>query len=148
MIASVEEKIRELKLRMIETMQSNMNAEVPSNIVNSLNDIIMEGTPPTIIEVIRQQVQELSQVVCTEQLATDYLRNVMTDLQERFNATLQPSGSSSLLLSCDPSLQTSDREMNEMRSSQRDVCSREQEIVRKGIERLEKQILQYINVYI
>ena len=148
MIASVEEKIRELKLRMIETMQSNMNAEVPSNIVNSLNDIIMEGTPPTIIEVIRQQVQELSQVVCTEQLATDYLRNVMTDLQERFNATLQPSGSSSLLLSCDPSLQTSDREMNEMRSSQRDVCSREQEIVRKGIERLEKQILLYINLYI
>ena len=66
MIASVEEKIRELKLRMIETMQSNMNAEVPSNIVNSLNDIIMEGTPPTIIEVIRQQVEELSQVICTK----------------------------------------------------------------------------------
>ena len=35
-----------------------------------------------------------------------------------------------------------------MRASQRDVHSREQEIVRKGIERLEKQILQYINVYV
>ena len=35
--------------------------------------------------------------------------------------------------------------MNEMKSSQRDVCSRDIEIVRKGIERLEKQIIQYIN---
>ena len=38
--------------------------------------------------------------------------------------------------------------MNEMRSSQRDVRSREQEIVRKEIERLEKHILQYIDLYI
>ena len=38
--------------------------------------------------------------------------------------------------------------MNEMRSSQRYTCSREQELVRKGIERLEKQLLQYIDVFI
>ena len=57
-----------------------MNPKVPSNVVNSLNDIIMEGAPSTIIEVIRQQVEELSQLVCTEQFATDNLRNVMTDL--------------------------------------------------------------------
>ena len=62
----------------------------------------------------------------------------MSNLQERFNATIQHSGASYLLPSSDPSLQTSDREMNEMRASQKDVCSREQDIVRKGIERLEK----------
>ena len=83
--------------------------------------------------------------MCTEQFATEDLRNVMTDLQERFNATSQRTGGSSLLPSSDPSLQTSDRQMNEIRSSQRNVYSREQEILRKGIE---KQILQYINVYL
>ena len=87
-------------------------------------------------------------MVCFERFATDDLRNVMTDLQETFNATLQCSGGSSLLSSSDSSPQTSDREINEMRPSQRDVRSREREIVRKEIERLEKQILQYINVYI
>ena len=133
---------------MNEIKQSNKNAEVPSNVVNSLNDIIMEGAPSTIIHVIRQQVEELSQVVSTKRFSADNLRNVMTDLQERFNATLQCTVGSSLLPSSDPSLQTSDRQMNEMRSSQKDVCSREQEIVRKGIERLEKQILLYINLYI
>ena len=38
--------------------------------------------------------------------------------------------------------------MNKMRSSQRYTYSKERELVRKGIERLEKQILQYIDVYI
>ena len=79
-VSLVEKKIRELEDRMNEIKQSNMNAEVHSNVVNSLNDIIMEGAPSTIIEVIRQQVEELSQLVCTEQFATDNLRNVMTDL--------------------------------------------------------------------
>ena len=118
-MSSMEEKMRELDDGMNEIKQSNMNAEIPSNLVNSLNDIIMEGAPSTIIHVIRQQVEELSQVVSTKRFSTDNLRNVMTDLQERFNATLQCTVGSSLLLSSDPSLQTSDRQMNEMRSSQK-----------------------------
>ena len=48
---------------MNEIKQSNMNAEIPSNVVDSLNDILMESAPSTILEVIRQQVEELSQVV-------------------------------------------------------------------------------------
>ena len=60
-----------------EIKQSNVNAEVPSDVVNSLNEIIMEGAPSTIIEVIRQEVEELSQVV-----RTDSLRNVVIDLHE------------------------------------------------------------------
>ena len=45
---------------MNEIKESNVNSEIPPNVVSSLNDIIMEGTPSTIIEVIRQQVEELS----------------------------------------------------------------------------------------
>ena len=121
----VEERMREFKARMNDFKQSNMNVEVPLNIVNSLNDIIMEGAPSTIIEVIRQKIEELSQVVRTDQFAIDGLRNVMIDLQGRFIATLQPTGGSSVLPSSDPSLPTSNRQMNEMRSSQRDTCSKE-----------------------
>ena len=54
MISSMEKKIGELEDRMNEIEQSNMNAEIPSNVVDLLNDIIMEGAPSTIIEVIRQ----------------------------------------------------------------------------------------------
>ena len=48
-ISSVEKKIKELEDEMNEIKQSNMNAEVPPNVVDSLNDIIMEGAPSTII---------------------------------------------------------------------------------------------------
>ena len=105
---------------MNEIKESNVNSEIPPNVVSSLNDIIMEGTPSTIIEVIRQQVEELSQVVCTEWFITDDLRNEISDLQERFNTTIQRSGTSSLITSRDPSRQTSDRVTNENRASQRD----------------------------
>ena len=124
-VSFVEERIREFEDRMKELRQSNVNTEVPSDIVNSLNDIIMEGAPSTIIEVIRQKIEELSQVVRTDQFAIDGLRNVMIDLQGRFIATLQPTGGTSVLPSSDPSLPTSNRQMNEMRSSQRDTCSKE-----------------------
>ena len=124
-----------------------MNIKVPVEIVNSLNDIIMEGAPSTIIEVIRQRVEELSQLVQTDRFATDSLRDVMIDLQEIFDTTLQHTVCSSIPASSDPSLKTSGRQKNEMRSSQRYTCSKEPEIVRKGIERLEKLILQYIDVY-
>ena len=52
--------MRELEDGMNEIKQSNMKAEILSNVENSLNYIIMEGTPSTIIKVISQQVEELS----------------------------------------------------------------------------------------
>ena len=91
--------------------------------------IIMEGAPSTIIEVIRQQVEELSQVVYTDRFAFDGWRDVMIDLHERFEATVQHTVGSSIPSYGDPSLQTSDRQLNEMRSSQRYTCSRDREIV-------------------
>ena len=108
----------------------------------------MEGAPSTIIEVIRQQVEELSQVVLTDWFAIDSLRNVVIDLQERFDTIVQHTVGSSIPPSSDLSLKISGRQMYEMRSSQGYTCSKEQEIVRNGIERLEKQVLQYIDIYI
>ena len=58
--------MKEFLDRINEIKQSNVNTEVPSDVVNSLNEIIMEGAPSTIIEVIRQEVEELSQVVRTD----------------------------------------------------------------------------------
>ena len=58
--------MREFEVRINEIKQFNMNEEVPLDVVNSLNDIIMDSAPSTIIEVIRQQVKELSQVVRTD----------------------------------------------------------------------------------
>ena len=63
--------MREFKVWIHEIKQSNMNREVPMEIVKLLNEIIMKGAPSTIVEVMRQQVRELSQVIQTDQFATD-----------------------------------------------------------------------------
>ena len=52
-MSSVEERMRDFEARLNEVKQSTMNTVVPLDIVNSLNDIIMEGAPSTSIEVIR-----------------------------------------------------------------------------------------------
>ena len=70
----------ELEDRMNEIKELNVNSEIPPNVVSSLNNIIMEGTPSTIIEVIRQQVEDVLQVVCTDRFITDDLRNEISEI--------------------------------------------------------------------
>ena len=69
----------------------------------------MEGAPSTIVEVMRHQVRELSHVIQTDWFATDSLRDMVIDLQERFESVSQHTVDSSISPSSDPSLQTSDR---------------------------------------
>ena len=79
-LSSVEERLRDFEVWVNEYKQSNTNTDVPMEIVNSLNDIIIEGAPSTIVEVIRPQVKKLSQVIVTDQFATDsliYKRDLM-----------------------------------------------------------------------
>ena len=60
-----------------------MNTEIPQEIVNSLNEIIQEGAPSAVVEVMRQQVRELSQVIQIDWHATNRLRGLVVDLQTR-----------------------------------------------------------------
>ena len=59
--------------------QSNMNTKVPMEIVNSFLEIIQEIAPSAVIEVMRQQVRELSQVFQNDRLVTDSLRGLVVD---------------------------------------------------------------------
>ena len=56
----------------------------------------MEGAPSTVMELLSQWVEELSQMICTERFANDDKRNNISDLQERFNSSILKYGTSSL----------------------------------------------------
>ena len=56
-LSSVEERMREFEVWINKVKQSNMNTEIPMEIVNSLNDIIQESASSAVIEVMRQQVR-------------------------------------------------------------------------------------------
>ena len=142
-LLSVEERMREFETWINEVRKSNINTEIPMEMVNSLNKIIQDSALSAVVKVMRQQVRELSQVIQNDQFVTDSLRGLVVDLQEKFNAAT-PQGVLTLTSSSgNLSPQTSG-----MRSSPDNQSSREREIVRKGIERLVKQIFQFINIFI
>ena len=60
MLSSVEERMKEFEIWINEVRQSNMDAEIPMEIVNSLNEIIQTSAPSVAVKIMRQQVEELS----------------------------------------------------------------------------------------
>ena len=85
MLSWVEERMREFKTRINEVKQSNMNTEIPLEIVNSLNAMIQKSAPSA-VEVMRQQVRELSQEIENDRFMTYSLRGLVVGLQEKFDA--------------------------------------------------------------
>ena len=68
------------------------------------------------------------------------------DLQEKFDAATSQGIIFSTLSSGDPSSQTSYRQISGLRPLRGNLSSQEREIAKKGIKRLEKQILQLVSV--
>ena len=104
-------------------------SEVPREIINSIQEIINDSAPGLVVESMREEIRELRQTVTSSKHATEGLRNIVVDLSEQV-------ASSSLSISPDfgiiPPRNNRVAENN----------SRECEIVKKGIERLEKQLRQ------
>ena len=90
-LSSVEERMKEFETWINTVRQSNMDTGTPMEIVNSLNEIIQEGAPSIAVEVMQQQVQELSREIQDDQQNTDDLRELLVYLQEKFNSA-SPQG--------------------------------------------------------
>ena len=140
--------MKEFEICINEDRQSNMDSENPMEIVNSLNEIIQESAPSVAVEIMRQQVEELSRGIQCDREASETLRGMAVDLQDKLDSA-SPQGTNFLNIDArDCSPQIVDGQSSGLRSPQGNPSSREREIVKKGIERLEKQILQLINVFI
>ena len=120
---------------------TDMTSEIPQKIVNTLNDIIMNRSPAASMEYVHELVEHLEGAIQADQETTEHVRSAMMELQDKianlFN-TLEVRDYSPL-----------DGVINSVQSSPKsNSTSRERDIVKKGIERLEKQILQLIGVLI
>ena len=94
--SSVQSKIGELEERIHEIRESYLNADVPPNVIHFLSDVIMEGALSTVMELLSQWVEELSQVICTGRFVNDEMRNNIPELQQRFSSSSLRFGTSSL----------------------------------------------------
>ena len=122
-----------------------MNEEIPEDIVSSLQEIIRDNSSASSVESIRVQVEEMSRDVIQDRNITSNLQTMVLDLQEKLDEAPRRNISSSPLGSKED-LMAQYQEYQDSCVPVLDSINQERDIVRKGIERMERQISQLIGV--
>ena len=118
-------------------METGLKSRVPPRMVNDVNSTIIQGAPSTVLECVSLEIEELSQARYTDRIITEDLRVEVLKIQDRINSSMIGSR-----------YDFSDNNNSKPKNLQAENRSRERDIVRKGIERLEKEISQYTQVQI
>ena len=123
--------------------ESNRNEEIPADIVNSLQELIQDTSAASSVEDMRLQVEEISQEVLDERSRTNLLRSMVLNLQDKLEELPRQTSASSLIGSRED-LSHQGGKVQGSSAIDSETINLERDIVRKGIERLEKQISQLI----
>lgn len=116
-----------------DDMRHQSDAPVPREIVNSIQEVINDSAPGLAVESMRGEVRQLRKTISADKHVTEGLRNLVVGLAEQVERSAVVS-----LSAPGPG--------SNLHSSSSEGVIREREIVRKGIERLEKQVNQLILV--
>ena len=134
-ISSLEDKVKE-NLETVNEWFADLVArlsqsKIPREIVNSLQEIINDSSPGVAVDRMRNEIRELRDSMATSRYATEGLRGLVVNLSDQVSNVppTQMIRDESLILREDINTESNRRE-----------C----EIVRKGIERTEKQLRQLI----
>ena len=134
-ISSLEDKVKE-NLETVNEWFADLVArlsqsKIPREIVNSLQEIINDSSPGVAVDRMRNEIRELRDSMATSRYATEGLRGLVVNLSDQVSNVppTQIIRDESLILREDLNAESNRRE-----------C----EIVRKGIERTEKQLRQLI----
>ena len=134
-IKRVESKTSEKFQNIQEWFEDIPIPEVPVEIISSLQEVINDSAPGIAVESIRGEMRELRRTIVSGQQMTEGLQNIVIDLSDQIRET-----SVLQTLPGDVSLSR----MIEKGETDARVC----EIMRKGIERLEKQLRQFTKIKI
>ena len=133
-ISTVERSVKE-NLETVSEWFADLTArsspEIPREIMNSIQEVINDSSPRVAVDRMRDEIRELRDSLATSRYATEGLRGLVVNLSDQVssNPPLQSPRDETLILRDEMYLETNKRE-----------C----EIVRKGIERTEKQLRQLI----
>ena len=125
------------RVNQVETWFNDIRAmnssDVPKEIVDSIQEVILDSAPGIAVETMRNEVRDIRKAALTDRFITEGLRDMVVTLKE------QVESQSNIVRA---------NLMNTNSSAVSEGTLREREIVKKGIERLEKQILQSIQIVI
>ena len=126
--SNTRERVQDIQ-EWFEDIRERSVPEVSSEIISTLQEVINDSAPGVAVESIRGEMRNMRQTMITAQQMTDGLHGLVLDLSDKIDETSvnrsQPGDASFSRL-----------------VEKTEIDSREHEIVRKGIERLEKQLVQ------
>ena len=108
---------------------SDSNMEIPQVIAESIQEIITNSAPGLAVSEIREEVEVLKREIESGRGVTEMLRDLVVNLKSQLDSNIS--------LSSDQSINP-ERTGNDNSNQESSKSSREREIVRKGIERLER----------
>ena len=82
-LAEVDRKMEEFKSWVSYVKPSDITAENPMEIVNSLNKIILDKSPSILIDSVCHRVEQLEGEIRVKGITTDSVRSAMIQLQEK-----------------------------------------------------------------
>ena len=126
---TVEQNMLRVQDWFVEISTKTPSSEVPEELINTLREVINNSSPGIVVEGMRTEIEEIRDSLDQNRYTTEGLRTVMADLSDQVvNASMNAAEPNPTVRLDD------DTETNR----------REREIVRKGIERTEKQLRQII----
>ena len=141
-LEEVDRKMEEFQEWVNYLKPTDMTTKIPMEIVNTLNEIILDRSPSTTMESVGHGVEQLEGVVCFNRQTKEHVRSTMVELQEKVSNQLFNTPKARDYV---PYVEAGSIDQESLRSN---PTSMEREAVRKGIERIEKQLPQLISVFI
>ena len=127
--SSLEDNLQRIQDCFIEISSKTPSPDIPRDIIDSLKNVINDSSPGIAVECMRAEIEEIRDSVDQSRCQTEGLKSVMADLSDQvINISLNSSVHGSPPAMFDSS----------------ETIRREREIVKKGIERTEKQLKHII----
>ena len=130
----VEHRLAEMDNKLQKIMEIGLNSRPLPRVVNNVNNTILHGAPSTVLEYVSLEIEEFAQARYADRIITEELTLEVLEIQDRINSSMMTP--------------TTDFANKKKDSRQSENRSRERDIVRKGMERLEKEISQYTQVQV
>ena len=134
LVIRLELRLAEMDKKLQTIMETRLNSRPLPRMENDVNSTIIQGTPSTVLECMSIELEELVQARYTDRIIMEELTLEALEIQDRINSSMMT-----------PTTEFANKKKDSRQSENR---SREQDIVRKGMERLEKEISQYTQVQV
>ena len=131
----ISEKVNQFEAWINDMKGSDSNMEIPQVIAESIQEIITNSAPGLAVSEIREEFEVFKGEIKSGRGMTEMLRDLVVNLKSQLDSNISLSSDQSINLE-----HTGNNNSNQESSN----SSREREIVRKRIERLERQINQLV----